>query len=70
MNAKRTLLNVLARHIQEFNGVGDLSRIVSFFALQLFLIFECKFIFFYFKIINKLDVNIKFFKFFQVVIGC
>jgi len=70
MNAKRTSLNALARHIQKFSGVSDLSRILNFFVLHLFLIFECKIILFYFKITNKLHVNIKFLNFFEVLIGC
>jgi hypothetical protein len=71
MNAKRTSLNALTKHIQNFNGAHNLSRILKLFLLHLFLkIFECKIILFYFRIANKLDVNIKFFNFFQVLIGC
>ncbi len=36
MNAKRTLLNALARHIQDFNNVGDLFKILNFFVLHHF----------------------------------
>ncbi len=71
MNAKRTSFNALIRHIQNFNGAGNLSRILNFFLFHLFKkIFECKIILFYFRITNKLDVNIKFFNFFQILIGC
>jgi hypothetical protein len=69
MNAKRTLLNALAKHIPKFSSASDLSKFLSFFVLHLFLIFECKIILFYVRIINKLDVNIKVFQIFSSTDG-